>query len=139
MKTVKTKITALFMTMMVVISTMSFTISMHLCNDTVVDTGLFSRADNCSDEDQQSKEIEDCMSQEKGCCSDENFVVAGQNELQHDEFEYPTLNNQLFVAYFVQSYLNLFQESTTKLKPSVEYLSPFCKVDTQALFQVYTI
>ncbi|MBP8792462.1 MAG: hypothetical protein KBH29_04720 [Lutibacter sp.] len=138
MNTVKTKIAALFMTMMVLVSTLSFTISMHLCNDTVVDTGLFSRPDNCG-EDQKSKPIDDCTSDEKGCCSDENFVVAGQSDLQHDEFEYPTLNNQLFVAYFVHSYLNLFQESDTQLKPSIEYFAPLIKVDAQVLFQRYII
>ena len=41
------KITALLMAFVVLFSTMSFTISEHYCGDHLVDSGLFSKAENC--------------------------------------------------------------------------------------------
>ena len=62
----------------------------------------------------------------------------GQNELKTD-LSSLTFNQQLFVASFIDSYLNLFEGFDKDTNPFKEYSPPFIVKDIQVLDEVYLI
>ena len=138
MKQVSNKIAAVFMALVVFLSTMSFTVDMHYCGESLVDAALFSRASNCGVKMEDSTN-DDCEDTDSGCCRDENFVVDGQEELQFDVLQYSLRDQQVFLAEFVYSYVNLFESLSNKHIPSNEYLPPNIEVNIQVLQQVFRI
>ena len=136
MKQVSNKIAVVFMALVVLLSTMSFTVDMHYCGKFLVDAALFSRASTC---DIEISTDDDCEGTNKGCCSDENFVVDGQEELRFDVFEYSLRDQQVFLAQFVYSYVNIFESLSNKHIPINEYLPPNIEVDIQVLQQIFRI
>ena len=97
------------MAFVVLFSTMSFTIDMHYCGDTLVDTAIFHKAKTCGMEMEKAITGSDCSITKKDCCSDKQMVVDGQNELQMS-FDEISFEQQVFIASFVSAYSNLFEE-----------------------------
>lgn len=108
MKQVFHKIAAFFMASVVVLSTMSFTISMHYCDDTLVDLGIFKQAKTCGMEMNGCTPTTDNTFSKKGCCTDKHITVKGQEEL-NTSFDDLTLHQQQFIAAFAYAYVNLFE------------------------------
>ena len=81
MKNVVHKITSILMAFVVLFSTMSFTIDMHYCGDTLVETAVFHKAKGCGME-MEKPSVDDCSIAKKNCCDDEQLAIQGQDELQ---------------------------------------------------------
>jgi hypothetical protein len=101
------KIMALVMAFVVLFSTMSFTIDMHYCGDTLVDTAIFHKVKTCGME-MQKPSAEGCAITKKNCCNDKQLVVDGQDELQL-QVDTISFEQHLFIASFVYTYSNLFE------------------------------
>ena len=132
------KITSVFMAFVVLLSTMSFTIDMHYCGDTLVDTAIFKKAKTCGMEMQKTTSTSECSITKKDCCKEEQIVVEGQDELKIS-FESFSLDQQFFVASFVYSYINLFEgleENTTTFS---EYPPPLIVRSIYKLDETYLI
>lgn len=56
-------------------STLSFTVDMHFCGETLVDLGVFHEAEGCG------MAMDGAMADAPGCCSDETVNILGQDEL----------------------------------------------------------
>ena len=114
MKQIFHKTMSLTMAFVVLFSTMSFTVNMHYCGETLVDTAIFKKAKGCGME-MQSPSTKDCSISKKNCCSDKQILVDGQDELKLN-FDTFSFQQQQFVASFIHSYINLFEgleENTT--------------------------
>lgn len=107
MKQVFHKIMSLLMAFVVLFSTMSFTLDMHYCGDTLVETALFHKAKGCG-MDMQKPSTEGCSITKKNCCNDEQLVISGQDELQL-QIDKISFEQQVFIASFVYTYGNLFE------------------------------
>jgi len=121
MKQVVHKIMSLVMAFVVLFSTLSFTVNMHYCGDTLVETTVFKKAKGCG-MDMANPSTESCSITKKNCCDDKQIIVDGQDELklQVDKilFEQP-----VFIASFVYTYINLF-EGVDKNVSSYETYKP---------------
>ena len=95
------------MAFVVLFSTMSFTVNMHYCGDTLVETTLFNKAKGCGME-MEKPSTEGCSITKKNCCDDKQLVIDGQDELKLN-FDKLTFEQQQFVASFVYTYINLFE------------------------------
>ena len=62
------KITSMLMAFVVLFSTMSFTIDMHYCGDTLVDTSVFGKAHSCGMEMKKTDSTSDRSIAKKNCC-----------------------------------------------------------------------
>ncbi len=131
------KIASVLMAFVVLFSTMSFTIDMHYCGDTLVDTSVFSKAKSCG---MESMEISTCESPElkKKCCSEEQISFEGENELQLT-FEDLNFEQQVFVSSFIYSYINLFEGLEENIIPLKDYSPPLVVKDILLLDQVFLI
>jgi hypothetical protein len=107
MKQVFNKIMSILMGFVVLFSTLSFTIDMHFCGDTLVETAVFHKAKGCGME-MQKPSTEGCATTKKNCCSDEQLVVDGQDELQL-QVNTASFEQQLFLVSFVHTYNTLFK------------------------------
>lgn len=107
MKQVFHKIMSFAMAFVVLFSTMSFTLNMHYCGDTLVETAIFHKAKGCGME-MQKPSTEGCSITKKNCCKNEQSVVDGQDELQL-QIDKITFEQHVFIASFVYTYINLFE------------------------------
>ncbi len=127
------------MAFVVMFSTMSFTVDLHYCGDTMVDFSFFNAAESCGmDKIQETSDSENTSMSQKSCCSDEKLIIQGQDDLK-DNFSTLTFEQQVFVASFVYSYINLFEGRTSKEFPYTDYSPQFVKRDVQVLHQTFLI
>lgn len=96
------------MAIVVLFSTMSFTINMHYCGDTLVETAVFQKAKGCGME-MQNPTTEGCTITKKNCCEDQQLLVDGQDELQF-QIDKLSFEQQLFIASFFYAYSNIFED-----------------------------
>ncbi|TJY37096.1 HYC_CC_PP family protein [Pontimicrobium aquaticum] len=137
MKSMLHKILSIAMAFVVLLSTMSFTISKHYCGDTLVDTSLFREVKSCGMEMQNSSS-KDCSVIKKNCCSEEQELVKGQDDLKLD-FTKLDLQQKIFVSTFVFSYINLFESVAKETIQFKDYSPPLIVKDIYILDEVYLI
>lgn len=138
MKQVFRKISAIIMASVVLLSTMSFTISEHFCGDYLVDSALFSKAESCGMEMEKPSTSKDCDLQKSDCCKDEVKQFSGQNEL-NTVFSTLNFEQQLFIASFAYSYINLFEGLAVNIIPFKYYTQPVLVTDILVLDQTFLI
>jgi len=128
------------MSLVVLVSTMSFTIDMHYCGDTLVDTAIFRKAKKCGMEIQTSKLDAACSSMimKKGCCSEQQLIIEGQDELKIS-FEQLSLDQQWFVASLVYTYIQRFEDLQENKTSFSEYPPPLIVRQLYKLDESYLI
>ena len=125
------------MALLVLTSTMSFTISEHYCGDELVDTSLFVKADTCGMEMPVSQS-NDTNFKTNGCCNDVVQVIEGQDDLK------PTVvklefRQQIFLVAYAFSYDALFVDVDKNSLPFQTYTPPLLVKDIQVLDAVFII
>lgn len=137
MKQVFHKITSFLMAFVVLFSTMSFTIDMHYCGDTLVDTAIFHKVESCGME-MENTSSKDCSITKKNCCNDKQLVVDGQDELQL-QVDKISFEQQIFLASFVYTYINLFEGLDNKISSFEDYKPPLVIKQIFKLDETYLI
>lgn len=122
MKSVFHKILSLFMAFVVLFSTTSFTVNMHYCGGTLVETAIFQKAKGCGME-MDKPSTEGCAITKKNCCDDEQLAFEGQDELQL-QVDKITFKQQVFIASFVHTYINLSEGLDNNVSSYEEYKPP---------------
>lgn len=116
------------MALLVLASTVSWTVDKHICMGRVMDISFFAHADDCGMD----------MDMEKSCCDDESFTVQGQDDLKIS-FEKFDLDQQVFLVSFVQTYFQLFKTDSEEPYAFNEYNPPPLIRDVQVLDQTFRI
>lgn len=111
-------------------STVSFTVDKHFCGSHLVDKAVFSKAKTCGMHmDAQA---------EKKCCTNQKISVEGQDELKisFDSFDF---HQQVFLAAYAYTYINLFENLPEQIIPYKDYSPPLLVRDIQLVDQVFLI
>ena len=137
MKQIFHKIMAFAMAFVVLFSTMSFTMNMHYCGGTLVETAMFHKAKGCGME-MQTPSIEDCAITKKNCCNDEQLVIDGQDELQL-QINPTSFEQHLFIASFVYTYISLFDGFDKNIASHEAYKPPLVVRQIYKLDEIYLI
>ncbi|PNW25909.1 HYC_CC_PP family protein [Formosa algae] len=138
MKTIFHNITAIFMAFVVLISTLSFSVDMHYCGDTLVDVAVFKDAEACVMDNMQTTPYESSITK-TGCCTDHKVVVNGQDELQSSPDQL-SVDHQLFITTFAYVYQHLLFESLPKqIIPFQDYHPPILVTDMQLEYDTFLI
>lgn len=122
MKKVFHKIVSLAMAFVVLFSTMSFTVNMHYCGDTLVETAFFHKSKGCGME-MEKPSTKSCSITKKSCCDDKQLSVEGQDELQLT-VDKISFEQQIFIASFVYTYINLFENIDENVSSFEAYKPP---------------
>jgi len=125
------------MALVVLFSTMSFTVSMHYCGDTLVETAVFQKAKGCGME-MQKPSTKGCAITKKNCCNDEQIVADGQNQLQLSVADI-SFEQQLFITSFVYTYRNLFEGSDKNISSYQDYIPPLVIRQLYKIDETYLI
>jgi hypothetical protein len=78
MKSTVARFFSFAMSLLVLASTLSWTVEKHLCMGHVVSVALFAEAEGCGM----------AMDADNHCCDNERFTVQGQDDLKQSVFEY---------------------------------------------------
>ena len=132
------KIASFLMAFVVLFSTMSFTIDMHYCGGTLVDSSIFGKAHSCGMDMQKADTPTDCSITKKNCCTDKQIIIEGQDELKIS-FDTLTLNQQFIVASFFYTYTNLFEGLDTNASSYEDYRPPLVIRQLYKLDETYII
>ncbi len=137
MKQVFHKILSLSMAIVVLFSTMSFTVNMHYCGGTLVETALFQKAKGCGME-MGNPSTESCSITKKNCCDDKQLSIEGQDELQLT-IDKISFEQQVFIASFIYTYSKLFEEYNDDINSFREYKPPLVVRQLYKLDETYLI
>ena len=137
MKQIFHKIMSLAMTFVVLFSTMSFTVNMHYCGDTLVESAIFQKAKGCGME-MEKPSTEECSITKKNCCDDKQLAIEGQDELQL-QVDKITFEQQVFIASFVYTYINLFEGLNSNVSTYEEYKPPLVIRQLYKIDETYLI
>ncbi|MFB9057850.1 hypothetical protein ACFFU9_13980 [Mariniflexile ostreae] len=137
MKHVFHKVMALAMVFVVLLSTMSYTVDMHYCGDTLMDSAIFNTVKTCG-MDMESPLKEDCSVTKKNCCNDEQVVLDNQDELQF-HVDKISFEQQVFIASFVYSYINRFEGFDKNTSSFKDYTPPLVIKQIFKLDETYLI
>ncbi|WJJ96427.1 HYC_CC_PP family protein [Algibacter luteus] len=132
------KISSFLMALLVMLSTVSFTIESHYCGDFLVDTSLFGSAESCGMDLAQNKCSKEDTLEGTNCCNNEQITVNGQNEL-NVSIDNLTNDQQIFVATFVYAYINLFEGLENEVSSFSQYPPPFIVKNIYKLDETYLI
>jgi hypothetical protein len=139
MKNVFRKVLSILMAFVVMFSTMSFSIDMHYCGNSLVDFSFFTEAKGCGmEEDQSVKNCENPFISENSCCTDQQIIKEGEDDLK-TAFNNLSFEQQTFVASFFYTYINLFDGLDENISPFKDYSPPFIERDVQVLHQTFLI
>lgn len=119
------------MALLVLLSTMSFTVDKHFCGSILVDQSVFSPAKDCG------MEHAGLMNADNGC-KDKKVSVKGQKDLKMS-FQDLDLHQQVFIASFTYSYIDLFEELPQQEILFSDYSPPLLVYDIQLLDQTFLI
>ena len=131
------KIMSIAMAVVVMFSTMSFTVDMHYCGGILVDTAIFQKVKSCGMK-MQKPSTEGCSITKKSCCSDEQLVLDGQDELQLS-IDKMSFEQQVFVASFVYAYVNLFEGLDHNITSYEDYKPPLVIRQLYKIDETYLI
>ena len=124
------------MALLVLFSTASFTVEKHYCGDVLIDVSVFTEASKCGMED---SEMDQAVVTKKSCCKDTVDVIQGQDELSVKTVNDLEFEQQLFLASFTYSFLELFEGLSKQIVPHKNYSPPNLIADVQVLNQVFII
>lgn len=131
------KITAILLALLVLISTLSFTVAKHYCMGEVVSTSFFGEAKGCDMPKDDCKSYEEVIKKED-CCSDTLEVVKSNNLQLKKEVEFSASSVKL-LATFVISYSKFFEDKQLKNIPFNGYSPPLITYDLQVLHDTFLI
>lgn len=134
MKQKTNKIGAVLMTLVVLISTMSFTIHKRYCNDYLVDTTLFLKSESCI-----IVAHNDCCAVSETCCDHEQIVIDGQNELLSKNVNNLQVTKQFLVRNSINFRLKNFEFKSRNSIQYKDYIPPNLIINKQVIHQVFII
>ncbi|MEX0998171.1 MAG: hypothetical protein WDZ45_14055 [Flavobacteriaceae bacterium] len=126
------------MALLVLFSTMSFTVDMHYCGGHLVDKAIFSEVKKCGMEMHTDHNTSKTEIKKPACCEDISITVEGQEELKIS-LEKHELQTLQFALLFSYSYLNLFEPLSEKHIPFDHYSPPRLIEDLHILNETYLI
>lgn len=136
MKTIVTKIFATLLSLIVLMSSMSFTIDKHFCGDTLVDISYLGKADDCGMK--MHKDSESMSIKKKNCCKNTTEYV-DFDAFNQEKVQITTAQEIEFLVFYVYSYLNLYQELKLDKEFYKNFSPPDISKDTQILYETFLI
>lgn len=136
MKQVLHQLFTFVMAILVLASTISWTVDKHFCMGRLMDISFFAHAEDCGME--AAIAVMDDENVQNPCCEDESFTIKGQNDLKLSWGDLD-LDHQIFLVAFVQAYSGLFVPLDKLPVPNEKYPPPILVKDIHVLDQVFLI
>ncbi len=133
------KILAFILALIVLFSTLSFTVEKHVCMGEITNVSYFNNVESCGmiEDECKNEDITHHSFNKVNCCDNIHELIQGnQNQQQAiDNFEIKQLQ---FIIAYSYSYLDLFEERKD-ITPSNFYPPPLVNRNIQILYQTFLI
>ena len=136
LKQVLHRLASIAMAVLLLFSTVSFTVEKHFCGDVLIDVAVFSAAEKCNME--ASGDTKEQIAK-MPCCKDTLDVIEGQNQLKVKTFDDLNFETQQFLYAYVYSFKVLFETLPILNNAYKHYKPPNLIADIQVLDQVFLI
>lgn len=133
------KILALILALVILFSTLSFTVEKHICLGEVTDVSYFTKADNCGmiSEDCDLVIPSERKIQKENCCNDTHELIPG-NQYEQPALKKVEINQVAFIFTFVYTYNSFFEQKSDK-NYFCYYSPPLVDRDIPVLYQTFLI
>lgn len=142
MKDFLRKISTFLLAVIVLFSSTSMTVGQHFCGEMLVNYSILGSADSCGMEmDRLDAYIGiDCPSidMDQDCCEDVVVSYGGDLEIEIS-FNELTFDQQVFLACFTYSYINLYDGLEQNIVPFRDYAPPVIIRDINVLNETFLI
>ncbi|WP_407692576.1 HYC_CC_PP family protein [Psychroflexus curvus] len=126
------KITSLLLALLVLFSTLSFTVGTHYCGNIMIDKAILSKAQTCEMHQEMPSE------EKSECCGDEVEIIEGQDVLQFSKAEFD-LDIPVEFAIFSLIHFSSTGFFAKEIATAEVYDPPHYYQDFQILHQVFLI
>jgi len=137
MKKLITSFVSVCMAIIVLVSTMSFTVNVRYCDENIVATTLNSNDDSCTTDDFSA--LEDCCVPQKDCCQDAEIVFEGYEELRIQISKELKIQKFYQHALLVDVYYPLYKVAISNNIHYTSYAPPLIIRNKQLIHQVFLI
>lgn len=124
------------MAVLVLFSTVSFTVEKHYCGDVLIDAAVFTEVQKCK---METSEVDVAKITKKSCCKDELEVVKGQDQLKLSKFEELSVNQLFILTAFIYTFNEFYESLPKTIIPHKDYSPPNLTEDILVLDQVFLI
>ena len=137
MKVFIKNISATILSLVVLFSSMSFTIVKNYCGETLVDISYFGEADACGIEGfNMNSDV--TKIKKKKCCKDETILVESST-FNKEKFITIQISDIEFTATYIYSFFNLYQNTLLENEYDRGFSPPDIDQDIQVLHQSFLI
>ncbi|HRW43643.1 MAG TPA: hypothetical protein P5343_02505 [Flavobacteriaceae bacterium] len=135
-----TKIVSFFLAAIVLLTTSSFKVDVHYCNNKLVNMAFYGKAKVCKDHIEKKDFLFKKCSQlhEKDCCDNHTFVKKANPVFETTKGELET-QTMVFLNTLYYTYQNLFEGLEKNIVPFKQYRPPLLSKDIQILHETYLI
>lgn len=144
MKGIINKIMSIFLTMIVLFTTTSYSVEEHICGGNVYSVSFFGTAENCGMENdiiefRESNQSNNFIAlSNESCCHDESKLVAGSTAQQDSGISFKT-DKTYFLASYILSANQLIEINADTSEQYKNYIPPLIIKDVSVLFEVFRI
>lgn len=135
MRKLISKIVATFLSLIVLMSSMSFTIDKHFCGETLIDVSYFGKAEDCGMKMNMKSES---PQMKKKCCKNETEFIEFD---AYDKEKVLTISakEMQFLVFHLHSYLTTFQDVELEKKFYKDFPPPDIVQDIHVLNETFLI
>ena len=136
MKQILQQIGSFLMALLVLFSTLSFSVEQHFCGEMLVDTAIFGEAKSCGMEMHADGDDSDAM--DNMCCSEKQITFEGQDELKVNLVKL-SFEQQVFIVSLVSAFFSFEDGEPDEFIPLDDYPPPLVDRDIRVLYQTFLI
>ncbi len=138
MKRALKNIGSIFLAIIVLFSTFSFTVEQHFCGGELADYSLIGNLERCVMPETSHSNSKETSFDRVPCCQDSSEMIEGTNDELSIVNEHSVEKIQLLAA-FVYSYVNLFEGLEEYIIPFKNYAPPLVVKDLPVLYDTFLI
>ncbi len=131
-------IVSIFLAVLVLFSTFSFTLEQHVCGGEIADYSFIGNLESCEMPNSDHNNTDETSLNKISCCQDIIETIQGANDELVIVKELDIQQEQ-FITAFIYSYSNLFEGSAKNNVPFKEYKSPIVTKDILVLYDIFLI
>lgn len=125
---------SVLLSLIILFSSLNFSLSAHYCGQTIVDVALFGEAEACPMADEMNND-----SEEEPCCSDGQIIIEGEDYLSSKSFEKQEVEKIDMLLAELQFPLQLLLEDEQTYSFIVHYTPPLIERDITVVVQSFLL
>jgi len=129
---------SLFLAVMVLFSTFSFTVSTHFCGGEVADYSFVGNLERCEMPMSTQNDTKESSVNSIPCCQDIVETIEGSND-ELTVVKELDIQKVQFITAFAFSFVNLFEGLEEHIVPFKNYVPPLVIIDIPVLYDTFLI